>query len=232
MPKQPPTPLLFDANAPTLKNNHEPIKAQIASTKHKSRNPESIKTIKRHLPNYFSVDAFIGGFLLFALNKKNFDPHPPAHIYQSAMVNSSWYEYHLIDLLQATRQPAENLLAKMRQSYGYLAVEKANQWYNAKQEIDKLYQLYSSTDDDPNHPNKLLADSLVKAVFGYSNFWADYHKRFVRQSVVLYVNVFDQIETITRYLELLNTLPEYEHLPEAQRDEQLRVIFSDYLNIK
>lgn len=226
MPKQPPIPLLFDANAPTLKNNHEPIKAQIASSKHKSRNPKNIKTIKRHLLNYFSVNAFMDKFLLFALDKKKFDPHPPAHIYQSTMVNSSWYEYHLIDLLQATRQPIKDMLAKIQAHIQ--RIEQANELakkreYDPQETIAQIAQLYKGGMGD-------VGESICRAAFGYMGYYADLKKCFLRYQ---FANGLDcQIYHLTRYLELLDTLPEYEHLPEAQRDEQLRVIFSDYLNIK
>lgn len=240
-PPQAPAPaLLFDADAPTLPNDYQPGVAQVKSGKYRKANGESLHTtiankqiyptITKHLPHYYNFTQFCKSFSLFNLGK-DFEP-TPAHLFNNYRSNNFYYEYRLLDLLKATREPAENLLAKIRQSNGYLGIEQANQWYNANQEIDKLYKLYSSTDDDPNHPNKLIADSLVKVVFGCSKFWEDFHKRFVKQSVALYGNVFDQIETITRYLELLETLPQYEQLPEAQRDEQLRDIFSDYLNLK
>lgn len=231
MLKQPPTLLLFDANAPTLKNDYAPAIAQVKSDKYRKTNSELLAlnqypTVTRHIPNCFSAAFFISSFGLFFLNKKKFNPEPIAHVFSSYGGNCLYYEYRLYHLLQATRQPTKDMLAKIQAHVQ--RIEQANEL--AKKRGHEPAQVLEQILELRRLDNCTLAEALCRAVFGYMGYYYDLQKHFLHYE---FANGLDcQIYHLTRYLELLDTLPEYEHLPEAQRDEQLRVIFSDYLNIK
>lgn len=219
--------LLFDADAPTLPNDYQPSVAQVKSGKYRKTNNSSddIKTIYRHLPNYFSAKAFLSKFIFFPIPSKAFNPEPIAHIYSSKMVNSFWYEYHLLYLLQATQQPARDMLAHIKAHAE--RIEQANELakkrgYGPEQTIAQIAKLYKGGMGD-------VGEATCRAAFGYMGYYADLNKAFL--SYKFAESLDGQIAHLNSYLELLDTLPQYEQLPEAQRDEQLRVIFSDYLNL-
>ena len=231
MPKQPPIPLLFDANVPTLKNNYEPAIAQVKSDKYQKNNSEPLAlnqypTVSRHLPNCFSARVFVSFFGLFFLNKKKFNPEPIAHVFSSYGGNCLYYEYRLYHLLQATREPAKDMLAKIQTHVQ--RIEQANEL--AKKRGHDPAQVLEQILELRRLGNCTLADVLCRSVFGCMSYYYDLQKMFLHYE---FANGLDcQIYHLTEYLELLDTLPEYEYLPEAQRDEQLRVIFQNYLKLE